>query len=185
MQNEIKDVLKTIPFVNISTDLWTDATVRPFNGYIAQGIDNDWKLHFYIYWFWLPRRYYLHVYKYNSCINLSLFIIFIGRHTGEQIKTSYDQVVKFYDVQNKVFKIVADQGANIKKGFRNERECEQDDEIVKLTNEMLLQQKKKDFKQKQDILRQSLEEEIAEMNIVTNDEGDNDGMNKSREQVLA
>ena len=114
-----------------------------------------------------------------------MFIIFIGRDTGEQIKTSYDQVVKFYDVQNKVFKIVADQGANIKKGFRNERECEQDDEIVKLTNEMLLQQKKKDFKQKQDILRQSLEEEIAEMNIVTNDEGDNDGMNKSREQVLA
>ena len=49
VQNEIKDVLKTIPFVNISTDLWTDATVRPFNGYIAQGIDNDWKLHFYIY----------------------------------------------------------------------------------------------------------------------------------------
>ena len=50
---------------------------------------------------------------------------------------------------------------------------------------MLLQQKKKDFKQKQDILGQSLEEEIAEMNIVTNDEGDNDGMKKSREQVLA
>ena len=50
---------------------------------------------------------------------------------------------------------------------------------------MLLQQKKKDFKQKQDILIQSLEEEIAEMNIVTNDEGDNDGMKKSREQVLA
>ena len=45
VQNELKEVLKNIDYVNISTDLWTDATVRPFNGYIAQGIDNDWILH--------------------------------------------------------------------------------------------------------------------------------------------
>ncbi len=30
--------------VYICTDLWTDSTARPFNGFIAQGIDNEWKL---------------------------------------------------------------------------------------------------------------------------------------------
>ena len=26
-------------------DAWTDAVMRPYNGFIAQGIDNDWCLH--------------------------------------------------------------------------------------------------------------------------------------------
>ena len=39
-----KEVLSNIEMVNICTDLWTDSTARPFNGFIAQGIDNEWKL---------------------------------------------------------------------------------------------------------------------------------------------
>ena len=31
--------------MNTLTDLWTDTTARPFNGFIAQGIDNEWNLH--------------------------------------------------------------------------------------------------------------------------------------------
>ena len=45
LQSKIKDCLKSIPWINASVDLWTDAAVRPFNGYIAQGIDNNWVLH--------------------------------------------------------------------------------------------------------------------------------------------
>ena len=26
-------------------DAWTDAAARPFNGFIVQGIDNQWQLH--------------------------------------------------------------------------------------------------------------------------------------------
>jgi hypothetical protein len=26
-------------------DAWTDAAVRPFNGFVAQGIDTEWNLH--------------------------------------------------------------------------------------------------------------------------------------------
>jgi hypothetical protein len=31
-------------FPNMSADGWSDATVRSFNGYVCQGIDNDWNL---------------------------------------------------------------------------------------------------------------------------------------------
>ena len=41
-------------------------------------------------------------------------------------------MVKIYDVVNKVFKIVTDQGSNMKK------ECDQNDDIIKLTNDLLL-----------------------------------------------
>ena len=45
IQDKIKVILTTIPWINTSLDLWSDATMRPFNGYIAQGIDNNWELH--------------------------------------------------------------------------------------------------------------------------------------------
>jgi hypothetical protein len=38
--------------------------------------------------------------------------------------------------------MVADQGANVKKGFKYERECDQSDELLHLTKEMLEEQKK-------------------------------------------
>ena len=44
-QEKIKEILKNIPWPNTSMDAWTDSVVRPYNGYIAQGIDNDWNLH--------------------------------------------------------------------------------------------------------------------------------------------
>jgi len=45
VQNKIKSVLANIPFINTSMDAWTDAAVRPFNGFVAQGIDTEWNLH--------------------------------------------------------------------------------------------------------------------------------------------
>ena len=34
-QSKIKSLLTTIPSINTSMDAWTDAAVRPFNGFIA------------------------------------------------------------------------------------------------------------------------------------------------------
>ena len=45
IQDKIKVILSNTPNVNTSVDLWSDETMRPFNGYIAQGIDNNWELH--------------------------------------------------------------------------------------------------------------------------------------------
>jgi hypothetical protein len=44
VQSKVKEILKGIPWINTSVDLSTDDTVRPFNGYIAQGISNNWEL---------------------------------------------------------------------------------------------------------------------------------------------
>ena len=44
VQSKVKEILKGIPWINTSVDLRTDDTVRPFNGYIAQGISNNWEL---------------------------------------------------------------------------------------------------------------------------------------------
>ena len=40
----LKKMLKTVQFPNISVDGWSDVTARPFNGYTCQGIDDEWKL---------------------------------------------------------------------------------------------------------------------------------------------
>ena len=45
VQNKIKALINTIPSVSTSMDAWTDSAVRPFNGFIVQGIDNEWQLH--------------------------------------------------------------------------------------------------------------------------------------------
>ena len=42
--NKLKKTIKSIQYPNISVDGWSDATSRPFNGYICQGIDEDWNL---------------------------------------------------------------------------------------------------------------------------------------------
>jgi len=41
---KMKSMLKKVPFVNVSVDGWSDAILRSFNGYTAQGIDDDWNL---------------------------------------------------------------------------------------------------------------------------------------------
>ena len=45
VQNKIKAIINTIQSVSTSMDAWTDAAARPFNGFIVQGIDNQWQLH--------------------------------------------------------------------------------------------------------------------------------------------
>ena len=87
----------------------------------------------------------------------------------------------FYEMNN-VFKVIADQAANVKKGFENERECDQTGDIILLTVDMMEQQKKKDNFNKQEILKAQLEKEINEMNMVS-DESSNKSKCK-RDQVL-
>ncbi len=70
----------------------------------------------------------------------------LGRHTGVAIKKHYDQTVKFYDISTNVFKIIADQGANVNKAFKETRECDNSDEIINLTKNMLDEQRKIDLK---------------------------------------
>ena len=86
--NKVKAKVEDLEWVNVSVDGWPDATMRGYNGYIAQGIDSDWELH-------------------------SIPIAFefaVGSHTGEAIKSQYDSISKEFNIEHKTFKIVADQG---------------------------------------------------------------------------
>ena len=40
----IKDMLSKAEWVNTSVDGWSDKVMRCYNGYVAQFIDEDWKL---------------------------------------------------------------------------------------------------------------------------------------------
>ena len=40
-----------------------------------------------------------------------------GRHTAKNIKKQYDLIVKRYGIEDKIFKICADQAANMKKAL--------------------------------------------------------------------
>jgi hypothetical protein len=106
-----------------------------------------------------------------------LFNIFclIGRHFGINIKKEYDEVMKIYDIDKKVFKVVADQAANMKKAFLTEYEAGDSDDLQILISDLLLNQKKEDLKQRETIMRQELENEINEFNLI---EKTNDGVNK-------
>ena len=38
------EILSIVPWVNVSCDGWSDETMRCWNGYYAQGIDNNWEM---------------------------------------------------------------------------------------------------------------------------------------------
>ena len=71
MHEHIKLLLKKCPHLNISIDLWSDATMRSFVGYMVYGITYDWEL-----------------------VNYTLdFRQIKVRHTGDNIKEDYDNVI--------------------------------------------------------------------------------------------
>jgi hypothetical protein len=61
-----------------------------------------------------------------------------GRHTAENIKIQYDMILARFNIQDKIFKIVADQAANMKKSFSNVLESKtivggaSEDNIIKI-----------------------------------------------------
>jgi len=89
-----------------------------------------------------------------------------GSHTGEKIKQQYESVIKVYDIDKKIFKIVCDQAANNKKAFKSTLECTDEDHLIKITTMLLEKQRKLDMieEKKQTTLRTELEKEKNIMN---------------------
>ena len=46
LDENIKREFQKFKWLNVSTDGWIDNTIRFFNGYIAQGITQDWEIKF-------------------------------------------------------------------------------------------------------------------------------------------
>lgn len=109
-----------------------------------KGIDDDWSI---------------------KTINIG-FEYVSGSHTGVKIKKQYDEIIKLFDIEDKIFKIVCDQAANNKKAFKETLECTEDDHIIKITNMLIDKQRKLDMiEEKEEIKkREQLEKEISNMN---------------------
>ena len=78
-------------------------------------------------------------------------------------------MIRLYELNNKVFKVVADQAANMKKAFQSEIEAGDGNELQSIIHELLLNQKKEDLKQKEKILREELENKIHDFNTVSDE----------------
>jgi hypothetical protein len=86
-----------VSYPNVSLDLWSDATMRSFIGLIVTGVDESWDL-----------------------IEVTgAFKLIEQRHFAEVIKSIYDEIVHHLRIENKVYKVVADQGANVKCAFKS------------------------------------------------------------------
>ena len=144
---KLKQLINSMKWVNVSVDGWSDATIRCFNGYIIQGIDSNWKLH-----------------------TLAVAFQYVtGKHTGKAIKTQFDVVSKEFEIGDKVFKIVADKAANVKKAFAQTEEAV---DVIKIATDLVKRQKKLDLikhqeedeRIQQEKNREALENSIEEMN---------------------
>ena len=70
IRNKIKDKISSMSHLNISIDIWTDATMRSYIGYIVSGINDKWQIVHHTLDFKLLKK----------------------RHTGDAIKEAYDQL---------------------------------------------------------------------------------------------
>lgn len=85
----------------------------------------------------------------NDSWELELFTIKFeylgGSHTGKRIKEHFDTVVKSYDLDEKIYRVITDQGANMKNAFKDFFEAcgkqvldkNVEREVIDLTNDLV------------------------------------------------
>ena len=89
-------------------------------------------------------------------------------------------MIKSLDIEDRIIKVVCDQGANIKKAFKSTVEAE-DVDLIKITKDLLIHQKQKDVSERLAQLESEHILEISEMNKFT---GDGNTLKRKREQIL-
>ena len=93
----------------------------------------------------ISTRYWLLYIKFkilNWNLDFLIEIDILGSHTGQAIKQQLDVITEEFNLNNKVFKIVADQAANVKKAFEHTMNS---DDIVTITRDLMLRQRKLDL----------------------------------------
>ncbi len=117
-------------------------------------------------------------------------LIIKGSYTGTSIKRQYYQILDDYNIET-VYKIVADQAANMKKAFVDEQEgvdknLKPEDFYLITAQNLLIEQRRADLdelkKKQEEKARQELEIEIEEMNAASSTKT-KDFSNYNREQV--
>lgn len=132
----LQSVIKSLEYPNVS--------MRCYNGYIAQGIDTDWNL---------------------RQVTLA-FERMEGRHTGANIKSQFDQICNNFNLDDRVFKIISDQAANMKAAMKEKNSADSLTEIA--LSSSLRTQKRLELAQKREVeARCKLEKEIDSANAST------------------
>ena len=170
IENKIIKELKTFDSINISLDGWSDRTMRCFNGYIAQGIDNEWSI---------------------KTIVIA-FEYVIGRHTAVNIKKQFDEGVERYNIQDKIYKVIADQAANMKKALSDVNESTEiigganEENIINITKMLIERRRVLDTIQneKDRIEAQNLNLEIENLNNEFLNSASKNSKYLNRDQVI-
>ena len=89
-------------------------------------------------------------------------------------------MIKSLDIEDRIIKVVCDQGANIKKAFKSTVEAD-DVDLIKITKDLLIHQKQKEVSERLAQLESEHILEISEMNKFT---GDGNTLKRKREQIL-
>ena len=81
--------------INITCDIWSDASMRSFIAFSAHGMNSQW----------IP------VTGIISCIRLK------GHHTNDVIYSNFEAEIQAYGLEDKIHKIITDSGSNMVKAF--------------------------------------------------------------------
>ena len=95
MENVIKEELSTLDHIYITLDLWTNRNMASFLGMTVHFVDEKWTLKSFVL-------------AVDS---------FAGRHTADNIATTYHSIASKYDIWNRVNKIVSDNASSMIKAF--------------------------------------------------------------------
>lgn len=99
VEEVIKNFLSTTSTCNITLDIWSSRRMHGYMGITCHFVTNSWEI--------------------KSLLALLACSKMQGRHTGENILAEYEEVISFYGLEDKVFRIVTDNAANMKRGFRD------------------------------------------------------------------
>lgn len=95
IKSNIKKILQGLKKINISSDIWSEPSLRAFIAFGAHGITEDWKL--------------------IKCI-LGVKRL-LGSHTNAIIYKEFLELAKEFNIENKLYKIITDGGSNMVKAL--------------------------------------------------------------------
>lgn len=96
LKSKLKADLEKCESINITSDIWSDGSMRSYIGFCVTGFNNNWEL----------------CKGMLGCINVT------GSHTSDLIYKEFIEILEEFNITRKLFKVVTDGGANMKKAFQ-------------------------------------------------------------------
>ncbi len=108
MEDRLRDLLKKGDGFVLSADIWTSRRGHSFLGIVASFIDGTFRGHTVLL----------------SCDHIQ------GHHTADRIYQMYESVLKYWNVERRVIRVVTDSASNMVKAFNLFPVTEEEDELI-------------------------------------------------------